>query len=137
MQWSEIVKPPPPKLLRQFAVLWLVVFGGLAAWRVWQGNAGVWTQVLAVAAVLVGGLGIVWPAAIRFVYTGWMIAVFPIGWTVSRLVLAALFYLIFTPVGLVFRLFGRDVLHLKRTKPQSYWSQKPVATNPEEYFRQS
>jgi Saxitoxin biosynthesis operon protein SxtJ len=137
MQWSEIVKPPPPKLLRQFAVLWLVVFGGLAAWQAWQGNTGVWTQVLAASAVLVGALGIVWPAAIRFVYTGWMIAVFPIGWTVSRVVLAAMFYLLFTPVGLVFRWLGRDALRLKRPGAPSYWTAKPVTTNPEEYFRQS
>ena len=137
MQWSEVVKPPPRKMLRQFAGLWLVVFGALAAWRVWQGNTGVWTQVLAAAAVLIGGLGLVWPMAIRWIFTGWMIAVFPIGWTVSRLVLAALFYVLFTPVALVFRLAGRDALHLKRTNPQSYWSQKPVAASPEEYFRQS
>ena len=33
MQWSDIQFHPPLKTLRQFAGLWLVFFGGLAAWQ--------------------------------------------------------------------------------------------------------
>jgi hypothetical protein len=123
-------------VLRQFAGLWLVVFGGLAAWRAWQGNADVWTQALAIGALVVGGIGLLSPMAIRFVYTGSMIAAFPIGWTVSRLLLAVLFYALFTPVAFIFRLMGRDALRLSRGDRRSYWLAPSRRDMPEMYFRQ-
>ena len=33
MQWSDIPFRPTTRTLRQFAVLWLVFFGGLAIWE--------------------------------------------------------------------------------------------------------
>ena len=66
-----------------------------------------------------------------------MIAAFPIGWTVSRLMLAAMFYVIFTPVGLVFRLIGRDALRLRRPGEAVVLDGEAGADEPEQYFRQS
>jgi hypothetical protein len=64
---------------------------------------------------------------LRPVYTGWMIVAFPIGWTVSKIALGLMFFLVFLPVGLVFRMTGRDVLHLKRRAGGSYWLAKPAS----------
>jgi hypothetical protein len=71
------------------------------------------------------------------VFTGWMILAFPIGWTVSRLTAALLFYGLFTPLGLFFRLTGRDVL-TRRHRPDrsTYWQPKPVASDVRRYFHQ-
>ena len=123
-------------MLRQFAGLWLVVFGGLAVWRVWHGEVGPWTDVLAVAAIVVGGAGLAWPAAVRPIYKGWMIAAFPIGWTISKIVMAAMFYLVFTPVGIIFRLMGRDALRLRRGRAESFWVPKTGPKSGDEYLRQ-
>ena len=136
MQWSDVIATPKPKLLRQFAGLWLVFFVGLAAARVWRGHNDDWALGLAVVGVLVGVLGLVRPAALRWIYTGWMIAAFPIGWTVSQVMLAVLFYVVFTPVALVFRLMRRDVLGLRRRDVASYWTVKPGAARADDYFRQ-
>jgi hypothetical protein len=147
MNWSEAIRRPSPRLLREFSGLWLVVFGGLAAWRAWgvweaagvSGAPGVidgWTQALAAIAVIVGVAGLVWPAAVRPIYTGWMIAAFPIGWTISRVVLGGMFYLVFAPIGILFRLIGRDALHLRRHEQSSYWIPKPGAKSGGEYLRQ-
>ena len=136
MQWSDVTAPPSRKMLRQFAGLWLVVFGGLAAWRAWQGQADGWSLALAIGALVVGGIGLVRPMAIRFIFTGWMIAAFPIGWTISRAVLAATFYALFTPIAFIFRLMGRDALRLHRGDPQSYWLAQSRPRTPETYFRQ-
>ncbi len=74
----------------------------------------------------------------RPIYIGWMIAAFPIGWAISRLVFTVVFYGVFTPVALWFRATGRDVLHLGRAHGGgSYWTPKPRATRVEQYFRQS
>ena len=63
--------------------------------------------------------------------------VLPIAWTVSLLVLAAVFYGLLTPLGLMFRLMGRDVLD-RRPDPEqdTYWQGKPAAESPRRYLRQ-
>jgi hypothetical protein len=123
--------------LRQFAGLWLLFFGGLALWHgLVRGNllAGL---LLAAAALGLGSLGLVKPRAVRLVFVGWMVVAFPVGWAVSHVVLGLAFYGVFTPVGLVFRLVGRDALGRRRHPAQeSYWAPKPAASGAASYFRQ-
>jgi hypothetical protein len=94
--------------------------------------------VFAALAVTVGPLGLLWPQTVRWVYVAWMVLAFPIGWTISTVILALMFFLVFTPVALVFRLKGRDALGLK-PKPDAatYWVDKPVITDPRRYLYQS
>ena len=137
MQWSDVMTPPPPRQLRQFAGLFLFVFLGLGAWRWFQGQHDAWAIGLAAAGVVVGLVGLVSPTLVRPIYTGWMVAAFPIGWTVSRLVLAIVFFLVLTPVASLFRLTGRDSLWLRRSDRQSHWRAKRQPATLKEYFRQS
>lgn len=137
MQWADVIAPTPPKVLRQFAVLSLLVFGGLAASRAWHGDLGLWTRALAALGLTIGALGLWRPTTVRFVYVGWMAVAFPIGWTVSRVIMAALFFLIFTPIGLAFRALGRDSLRLRPRRTLSYWTEKAAFSDVSEYFRQS
>jgi hypothetical protein len=136
MQWSDVVARPSPKVLRQFAVLCLVVFGVMAGLGFWRGHGLTIGLGIALAGLVVGLVGVVQPAAIRWVYSGWMIAVFPIGWTLSRLMLAGLFFLVFTPVAVLFRLIRRDVLHLRQQDERSYWIPKAGAASADQYYRQ-
>lgn len=136
MQWSDVTTPPSPRALRQFAGLWLVFFGLMSGWRIWHGRTGGVTGALAVLAVVVGVTGLVRPAAIRVVYTGSMAAAYPIGWTVSRVMLGMLFYLLVTLVACVFRLAGRDALRRRRTRTESYWAACAAPRKSAEYFRQ-
>lgn len=137
MQWSDVTATPNQKRLRQFAALCLLFFVGLAAWRAAHGQIDSRMWLLALAGVTIGGLGMWRPSAIRYVYSGWMIAAFPIGWTVSRLMIAAMFFIVFTPVALVFRLMKRDALRLRDVPAQSYWTPKSRAGALSEYLRQS
>ena len=119
MQWSDIQFRPPEKSLRQFAWLWLACFGGLAAW---EGIVRAHTNLavmLAVLALSVGPVGIIRPRTLRPIYVGWMVLAFPIGWTVSQVILALMFYGLFTPIGLIFRVIGRDPLHRARARAWS------------------
>lgn len=136
MQWSDVIKPPPDKMLRQFAGLSLAIFGGIAAWRAWSGVVDGWTIGWAAAAVLIGVVGLIAPVVIRPVYQAWMVVAFPIGWTVSKVVLGAMLYLMFTPVAFVFRLMGRDALKLRSRQGASYWEPKTTAKSGDEYLRQ-
>jgi hypothetical protein len=137
MQWADVKATPSPSKLRQFAGLWLVVFVTLGAWRFWQQHQNTTGFVLAAVGLGIGAIGLVRPTAIRWVYTAWMVAAFPLGWTVSRLMLAAVFYVIFTPVALLFKSIGRDCLRLRRgSNLPTYWTPKPAALHTHDYFRQ-
>ena len=137
MRWSDIPFHPDRRTLRQFAVLWLLFFGGMAAWQVLcRHRTGLGLSIGALALV-VGLAGLTRPDWIRLIFVGWMILAFPIGWTISQLVVLILFYGLFTPIGLVFRLIGRDPLHRARTVGvESYWTPKPAPADVRRYFKQ-
>jgi hypothetical protein len=138
MRWTDIPWRPPASRLRWFAAIWLVWFAGLAA-AAWLGRGDDATAIVLLAlALTVGPLGLVRPVVLRPVYVGWLVLVYPIGWLVSQVLLALLFYCLFTPIALLFRLIGRDPLgrHLDRTR-ESYWVPKPAAKDARSYFRQS
>lgn len=137
MRWSDITFTPSSRTLRQFAGAWLGVFAGLACWH------GLWRQrpalalVFAGLAVAVGLLGLVKPQSVRTVFVAAQVVAFPVGWAVSHLLLGILFYGVFTPLGLFFRLVGRDVLRRQRQpEAATYWTPKPAATDLRSYFRQ-
>jgi Saxitoxin biosynthesis operon protein SxtJ len=126
---------PSDRMLRQFAGLWIVFFGAIA-FRQFQHNRPTVAAVVAVLAVTVGPMGLFLPRWIRPIFVGWMTAAYPIGWVVSRIVLGTVFYGIFTPVALVFRLIGRDTLALKpKPAADSYWHSKAGAEKAQ-YLRQ-
>ena len=137
MRWSDIQFNPPRTTLRQFAWLWLAFFIGLALWQILV-KANTWLAfAFAALALTVGSLGLVWPETVRFVYVSWMVLAFPIGWTVSQVMLALMFFGMFTPFGLVFRLIGRDPLQRTRhVERKSYWEPKPTSTDLKRYFKQ-
>lgn len=137
MQWSDLPRDPSERLLRQFAGLWIAFFGGSAAWQ-WLRLGHVQTAwMLAAIAIAVGVAGLIAPRLVRPIFVGWMIAAFPIGWTVSKVALLFIFYAVLTPLGLLFRVMGRDVLQL-RPQPNrtTYWTAKAQVTDVTTYFRQ-
>jgi hypothetical protein len=138
MRWSEVPFSPPRATLRWFAVLGALLLAALAGWQWLVHNHGVAAVVLAGAALIVALVGLAVPLALRPIFVGWMVLVFPVNWLVSHLVLACLFYCIFTPVGLFFKLVGRDALTRRLPSDRgSYWVDKPAAADVRSYFRQS
>jgi len=78
------------------------------------------------------------PALLKPIYILWMRMAFVLGWINTRLILFILFYLVFTPIGLVMRLFRVDLLDKKIDKNKdSYWRKKEkIEFNPSNYERQ-
>ena len=73
----------------------------------------------------------------RWIYLGLTLITCPIGMTVSFVLLAAFYYLLLTPVGLVFRLLGRDPLTRKfDPSTESYWIRRKPVSNIKRYFNQ-
>ncbi|HLN28190.1 MAG TPA: SxtJ family membrane protein [Gemmataceae bacterium] len=138
MEWSDITFTPSRRTLRQFAGLWVICFGGFAVWNGLLRERPAAGLLFAILAGTVGPLGLVRPASVRLIYVGWMVAAFPVGWLVSRVALAIIFFGVFTPLALAFRIAGRDPLELRRSRDRNtYWSPKPPAPDVQSYFRQS
>ncbi len=69
------------------------------------------------------------PVILKPAYTAWMKFAFVLGWINTRLLLIIIFYFVFTPIGLVMRLFGMDLLNRKvDKKKESYWEKKEPGT---------
>ena len=137
MQWSDVTRRQTSKTLRQFGILCLVIFGGWAVWRFAAGHRGLVTSFLAGASALLGLLGLLKPNALQPIFTAWMTVAFPVGWLVSRLLLATLYYAVFTPIGVFFRLRHRDVLRIRhKSSVGSYWTVKPGRSDVSDYLRQ-
>ena len=137
MRWSDLPLNPTTRTLRQFAALWVLFFGGLAAWEGLYRRQPAWGLVLGVLSLTVGPLGLWRPKWVRPIYVGWMIAAFPIGWLVSHVALAAVYYLVLTPLGLLARALGRDRLALRQTDGnRTNWSPLEDTADVRRYFRQ-
>ena len=135
----EINKNPSRKELVVFAAavaFFLAIVGALLHRHHPDAARVLWLLVIPVAAL---GAAAAWwlPGATRIIYLAWMYAVYPIGWTISHLALAVVYYLVVTPIGLLMRLFGRDPMRRKfDPSATTYWQPHESADEPERYFRQ-
>jgi hypothetical protein len=147
MPMMEINWAPSRRHLRVFGAGALVVFGLLGAWLFFAHRlvgfeiaapaaeavaCGLWAL-----AAMAGILAAAAPAALRPLYIAMAAVSLPIGWLVSHIVLAIVYYGILTPIGLALRLGGRDLLRRKfDPHAPSYWVDRPAARNVKSYFRQ-
>ena len=54
----------------------------------------------------------------------WFIFGIFLGKLVSPFIIGIIFFLVVTPIGLLMRLFGKDILNLKYNKNNTYWIEK-------------
>ena len=73
----------------------------------------------------------------KMIYLGMILLTMPIGWVVSFILMAAVYFLMLAPLGLIFRLIGRDPLY-RRFDPtaESYWMSRRPPKGLEQYFHQ-
>jgi hypothetical protein len=144
MKLIEINFHPTDRVLRQFG--WICAAGfPLLAWvfsgrpRPWNSTWEDWTWVgiLFAAGLAVAATGVVAPRLIKPLFVGLSLITLPIGLIVSELMLLAIFFLLFLPFGLVFKLIGRDAME-RRFEPgrSTYWVAKRPASGLRQYFRQ-
>jgi hypothetical protein len=137
MKWSDLPVNPTARALRQFAVAWLVFFVAVGAHRYVTRGQHELGLAIGVMAVVVGVAGLIRPGALRWLFVGATALTFPIGWLVSQVMLAVMFYAIITPLALLFRLRGRDLLARKPALGRSsFWVPKQTPEDMSSYFRQ-
>ena len=136
MTWADLPRNPTAETLRQFAAAWLLFFG-LVAVREYHRGHHLTGEIVGVVAVVVGAIGLIKPPCVRWIFVTWMVLAFPIGWLISQLMMLLMYYVILTPVALLLRLTGRDLLLRKpRSNRSSYWVPKSRPRDVSSYFRQ-
>ena len=127
---------PSRRQLLVFGLAWLVVFGCLSV-RLWYKDLHPLSLGFGALTVTVPLVGLIWPRWLRLVYIALTYATYPIGFVVSHVVLAALYYLVLTPIGIVMKLFGHDPLARRfESKSTSYWQRRETSKTSDSYFRQ-
>lgn len=138
MSIVQINRDPSRRQLNQFGFVWLgfVALFGAIAW--FKFDNPVLARGLWLAAVVVPIIGWLVPAFMRLVFVGMSYLAWPIGFVVSHVVLAAVYYLVLTPIGLIMRLIGYDPMRRGFDREAaSYWVERPAAAaEPRRYFRQ-
>ncbi len=137
MSLIRINTQPSRQQLLGFSLAWLVFFGswGVVAWSKAEPTLarGLWA--------LAGGIplaGLFFPRGLRLVYIALSYATYPIGFVVSHVVLAIIYYLVFTPIGLIMRLLRYDPLTRRfDAKATSYWQERTNPKSIASYFRQN
>jgi hypothetical protein len=137
---------PDAETLRTFGFIALGGFGLLAAAAYTETlifSFGLGAARVPVAACLMALgvistlLSLIAPKANRAIYVGLSLLAFPIGFVISHLVLALLFFGLITPVALFFRLSRRNELRLGTdSSATSYWSTARPPRSSDSYFRQ-
>ena len=130
---------PSNKQLRQFSLLLAALLVGLAGWLAWHSHSALVVGGVGTAAVAAGLVGVLHPGLMRVVYVVWMAAAFPIGWVVSHLLLAAIYYLVITPIGVIMRMCGYDPVRRRFDRQaKTYWKPREDQDrdDPKQYFKQ-
>ena len=97
------------KELRQFGLLVGGVFSVIGLWPMFLREEPLrhWAVVLGSLLILLGSLVPTWLAPI---HRGWMWVGHVLGWINTRIILGVIFYGLITPIGIVFRMLGKDTM---------------------------
>ncbi len=147
MALVEVNWKPNRKQLQLFGVVGTGVLGALAAWVLLRGTlpgvsldartAGVLGCSLAGAAALLATLTAAAPRALRPLYVALTALGLPIGFVMSYVILGVVYFGLFTPIALIFRLIGRDALCRKLDRRAgTYWTPRRATDDLRRYFRQ-
>jgi len=137
MRLLRIDHNPSRGQLIVFGVIWLVFFGMTGGIVLRNSGSFRVASLLWSVAIAFPATGWIVPAFMRIVYLGMAYVAFPIGFVVSYLVLAVVYYIVLTPIGLVMRLFGYDPMSGQIDEnAETYWCPREQDDSLNAYFRQ-
>ena len=142
MAFVKLNWKPDTTQLRQFGAVFLGGFVALGlAKYFWPFNwlltrsetAGFW---LIAIGLIVGGIGLTGSRIALPFYWTWLGIAYVLGNVMSRVIMALIYFGVFTPMRLVGVLIGRDPLQLKKPQTGSYWRDIKLPSRIEDYEKQ-
>jgi hypothetical protein len=135
MKLIELNWSPSDRQLRQFGVVCMIALPGVG-WM-W-GISNLPMLVLSILGITLALAGWVKPRILKPAFLTLMLVTSPIGIFVGEVSMIMIYFGLFLPFSLVFRIIGRDALQMKRSKSAtSYWQKRQQPTDVSTYYRQS
>ena len=107
---------------RSFGIVFFVVFLLIALYPLtYGGEIRIWSLIISTIFLILGLLNSEILTPLNKIWFKFGIL---LGKIVSPLIMGVIFFLVVTPIGLIMRLLGKDVLNLKYNKNKSYWIEK-------------
>ena len=110
----------------------LVALAGLGFWRDWPAFLSVSFLTLGAVHLI---LAVIAPGLLTGFNRFWMSLGYYFGKVFAPIEMAIIFFLMFTPIALVMRLFRRDALLIRKNKVNSYWKVRETPQISAESFR--
>ena len=107
---------------RSFGILFCILFAIIAFWPIINGNPlRLWPIPISVIFLVLGLLNskLLNPLNVVWVKFGELL-----GRIIAPIVMAIIYFIIVTPIGLFMRLIGKDLLNIKFSKANTYWIKK-------------
>ena len=104
---------------KSFGVLFFIVFLLIALWPLVKGDSlRIWSLLIAIIFLVLGLLNskILNPFKKIWIKFGEIL-----GKVIAPIVLSIVYFIVITPIGLLLRIFGKDLLGIKFLKKKSYW----------------
>ncbi len=107
---------------RSFGIVFFLVFLIVCVWPIINGdNIRIWSLILSLIFLI---LGIFNSNLLTPLNKLWFKFGIFLGNIISPIVMGIIYFVVVTPVALLLKVFGKDVLSLKKTKKYSYWKNK-------------
>ena len=107
---------------RSFGIVFFVVFLIIALYpSIYGGEIKIWSLTISIIFLILGSLNSKILAPLNKIW--FKFGIF-LGKIISPLIMGIIFFLVVTPIGLIMRLLGKDVLNLKYNNNKSYWIEK-------------
>jgi len=104
---------------KSFGIVFFVVFLLISLYPLtYDGEIKIWSLIISFIFLILGLLNSKILAPLNKIWFKFGIL---LGKIVSPLIMGAIFFLVVTPIGIILRLMGKDVLNLKYNKNKSYW----------------
>ncbi|MCF8553408.1 MAG: hypothetical protein K9F97_00900 [Candidatus Nanopelagicales bacterium] len=110
----------------------LVALAGLGFWRDWPSFLSVSFLTLGAVHLI---LAVIAPGLLTGFNRFWMSLGYYFGKVFAPIEMAIIFFLMFTPIALVMRLFRRDALLIRKNKVNSYWKVRETPQISADSFR--
>jgi len=107
---------------RSFGIVFFVVFLFIAIYPLnYNGEIRLWSIIISLIFLILGLLRskILTPLNILWFKFGIFL-----GKIVSPIIMGSIFFLVVTPIGILMRILGKDLLNLKNNLKKSYWIEK-------------
>ena len=107
---------------KSFGIVFFIVFLIIAFYPLLiDGSVRVWSLIISIIFLVLGLLNsrLLTPLNKIWIRFGLLL-----GRIVSPLVMCVIFFVVVTPIGLIMRIFNKDLLNLKFNNDKSYWIKK-------------